>query len=58
MSTRFEELCLQFETLLAQLKQAKRPKERTAILSDMAEVILELDELLSINNYVLKQARN
>jgi hypothetical protein len=47
MSTPFEELCLRFETLLTQLKQAQRPKERAVILSDMAEVILELDKLLS-----------
>jgi hypothetical protein len=47
MRTQFQELCVQFETLFKQLKQARGPKERRAVLCDIADVVLELDALLS-----------
>ena len=48
MGTEFQMLSVQFETLCIQLKQAKGAVERRAVLCDMAEIILELDQLLSI----------
>ena len=47
MSTTFDELCVQFDTLLTQLKQANGSKERRAVLCDIANLVLEIDALLS-----------
>jgi hypothetical protein len=46
MST-FQELCVKFDALLIQLKQANGSKERRAILCDIADLVLAMDELLS-----------
>jgi hypothetical protein len=47
MGTTFDELCVQFDALLEQLKQASGSKERRAVLCDIADLVLKIDELLS-----------